>query len=154
MQEQIKANIKACMIAKEMDKLNVMRGVSAALTTEMISEQRMSTGKAVTDPLSDEECVRVIKKLVKQRKDSIDQFVAGGREDLAADEKAELAILETLLPAQMTYEEIVDAVKKVIESLGEIDMSKKGMITGQIIKSIGTNADGSVVKSVIDELLK
>ncbi len=154
MQEQIKANIKACMIAKEMDKLNVMRGVSAALTTEMISEQRMATGKAVTEPLTDEECVKVIKKLVKQRKDSIEQFVTGGREDLAADEKAELAILETLLPAQMTKEEIIDAVKKVIESLGEIDMSKKGMVTGQIIKSIGPNADGSLVKAVIDELLR
>jgi uncharacterized protein YqeY len=114
----------------------------------------MSTGKAVTDPLSDEECARVIKKLIKQRKDSIEQFVAGGREDLAGDEKVELAILETLLPAQMTHDEIVDAVKKVIAGLGEIDMSKKGMITGQIIKAIGTNADGSVVKSVIDELLK
>ncbi len=154
MQEQIKANIKAAMMAKEVERLSVMRGVSAALTTEMISEQRMSTGKAVTDALSDDECARVIKKLIKQRKDSIEQFVAGGREDLAADEKSELAILETLLPAQMTHDEIVDAVKKVIESMGEIDMSKKGMITGQIIKAVGTNADGAVVKTVIDELLK
>lgn len=154
MQEQIKANIKAAMMAKEAERLSVMRGVSAALTTEMISEQRMATGKAVTEPLTDEECVKVIKKLVKQRKDSIEQFVAGGREDLASDEKAELAILETLLPAQMTKEEIIDAVKKVIETLGEIDMSKKGMVTGQIIKAIGNNADGAVVKAVIDELLR
>ncbi len=154
MQEQIKANIKACMMAKEMEKLQVMRGVSAALTTEMVSEQRMATGKAVTEPLTDEECVKVIKKLVKQRKDSIEQFANGGREDLAADEKSELAILETLLPAQMTREQIVEAVKNKIAEMGEIDMSKKGMITGMIIKHVGSDADGSVVKEVIDELLK
>jgi uncharacterized protein YqeY len=154
MQEQIKASIKACMMAKEMEKLQVMRGVSAALTTEMVSEQRMATGKAVTEPLTDEECVKVIKKLVKQRKDSIEQFVNGGREDLADDEKAELAILETLLPAQMTRDQIVEAVKNKIAEMGEIDITKKGMITGMIIKSVGPDADGSVVKEIIDELLK
>lgn len=154
MQEQIKANIKAAMMAKEMEKLQVLRGVSAAFMTEMVSEQRIASGKAPTDALTDDECVKIIKKLIKQRKDSIEQFVAGGREDLASDEKAELIILETLLPAQMSREEIVAAVQKIISEMGEIDMTKKGMITGQIIKAVGSNADGKDVKEVIDELLK
>ena len=159
MQDKIKQEMKAAMIAKDSVRLGVMRGISAALTTEMVSEQRIASGKAPTEMLSDEECLKVVKKLVKQRKDSIEQFVAGGREDLASDEKAELAILETLLPAQMSREELTKAVEAEIEKIkasngGELDMSKKGQITGGIIKALSANADGKDIKEVVDNLLK
>ena len=159
MQDKIKQEMKAAMIAKDSVRLGVMRGISAALTTEMVSEQRIASGKAPTETLSDEECLKVIKKLVKQRKDSIEQFVAGGREDLASDEKAELAILETLLPAQMSREELTKAVETEIEKIkasngGELDMNKKGQITGGIIKALSANADGKDIKEVVDNLLK
>ena len=159
MQDKIKQEMKAAMIAKDSVRLGVMRGISAALTTEMVSEQRIASGKAPTEILSDEECLKVVKKLVKQRKDSIEQFVAGGREDLASDEKAELAILETLLPAQMSHEELTKAVEVEIEKIktangGELDMTKKGQITGAIIKALSANADGKDIKEVVDSLLK
>lgn len=153
-QDSIKAEIKSAMMAKDTVRLGVMRGVSAAFTTEMVSEQRIASGKAPTDPLTDEECLKVIKKLVKQRKDSIEQFITGGREDLATDEKAELAILETLLPAQMTREQLTEAVKGEIAKISEIDMTKKGQIIGGIIKALSANADGKDIKDVAEELLK
>jgi uncharacterized protein YqeY len=146
MQDTIKAQIKAAMIAKDMDKLQVLRLISAAFTNELVSQ-----GRPPTEPLSDEDCMKVIKRMAKQRKDSIEQFSAGGREDLAESEKAELTILETLLPAQMSEEEIETKVKaKLAES--PLDPTKKGQFVGMMMKELGSTADGAVVKSVIDRL--
>ncbi len=147
MQEQIKASIKAAMIAKEMDKLQVLRLISAAFTNELVTQ-----GRPPTDPLSDEDCMKVIKRLAKQRKDSIEQFAQGGREDLAADERAELAIVEAFLPAQMTETEIESRVAAMIAA-SPVDPTKKGQFVGQAMKELGSNADGALVKSVIDRLL-
>jgi uncharacterized protein YqeY len=97
MQDKIKSLIKESMMAKDSVRTGVMRGISAAFTNELVAQ-----GRPPQEPLSDEDCIKIIKRLVKQRKDSIEQFIAGGREDLAADEKAELAILEELLPAQLS----------------------------------------------------
>ncbi len=151
MQENIKAGIKAAMIAKDMDRLNILRLISAAFTNDVVSQ-----GRTPTDPLSDDDAVRVLKKLSKQRKDSIEQFVAGGREDLADAEKAELAIIEGLLPAQMSTEDIEKFVSEKIadaKANSPTDLENKGKFTGQVMKMIGTNADGAVVKEVIEKLL-
>ncbi len=144
MQEQIKAAIKAAMIAKEMDKLQVLRLISAAFTNELVSQ-----GKPPTEKLEDADCLKVIKRLAKQRKDSIEQFTSGGREDLAESEKAELSIIETLLPAQMSEAEIEAAVKAEL-STNPIDNSKKGQFVGIMMKKLGETADGALVKQIID----
>lgn len=148
MQTQIKDAIKAAMIAKDMDKLQVLRLISAAFTNEVVSQ-----GRPPTDPLSDEDAMKVLKKLSNQRKDSIKQFTDGGRPELAESEQAELAIIEGLLPAQMTREEIVAKVTAKIAE-GGFDASKKGPFVGMMMKELGASADGSIVKEVIDELLK
>ncbi|MEZ0209272.1 MAG: GatB/YqeY domain-containing protein [Candidatus Paceibacterota bacterium] len=147
MQDKIKAEIKAAMIAKEMDKLQVLRLISAAFTNELVSQ-----GRPPTEPLSDEDCMKVIKRMAKQRKDSIEQFTAGGREDLALSEKAELAIVEALLPAQMTEKEIEMRVREKLEA-NPIDATKKGMFMGTMMKELGDTADGMMVKAVIDRLV-
>lgn len=147
MQEKIKAEIKAAMIAKDMDRLQVLRLISAAFTNELVTQ-----GRPPTDPLSDEDCMKVIKRLAKQRKDSIEQFTAGGRPDLADSEKAELGIIEALLPAQMSEADIEARVKaKLAEA--PVDPAKKGIFVGQMMKELGDTADGATVKSVIDRLV-
>jgi uncharacterized protein YqeY len=146
MQEQIKASIKQAMIAKDMEKLQVLRLISAAFTNELVAQ-----GHPPTDPLSDEDCMKVIKRLAKQRKDSIEQFTAGGRADLAESEQAELVILEELLPAQMSEVEIEEKVRaRLTES--PLDPTKKGQFVGAMMKELGSNADGALVKAVIDRL--
>lgn len=147
MQDNIKAEIKAAMIAKNMERLQVLRLISAAFTNELVSQ-----GRPPTDPLSDEDCMKVIKRLAKQRKDSIEQFTAGGREDLAESEKAELAVIETLLPAQMSEAEIEQKIKEKLAA-NPIDPTKKGMFIGQMMKELGDTADGAIVKAVIDRLV-
>lgn len=158
MQDNIKAGIKSAMMAKEVDRLQVLRMISAAFTNELVAQ-----GHPPTDPLSDEDAMKVIKKLANQRKDSINQFVAGGREDLAVGERTELAIIETMLPAQMTRDEIINKIKSVIANPegpvaamiidGQVDKSKKGPFMGMMMKSLGSTADGNMVKEVIEEIL-
>ena len=158
MQDNIKAAIKSAMMAKEMDKLQVLRMISAAFTNELVSQ-----GHPPTDPLSDEDAMKVLKRLANQRKDSINQFVSGGREDLAADERAELAIIETMLPAQMSREEIKSKIEAAIANPegpiatmivnGQVDKSKKGPFMGMMMKALGSTADGALVKEMIDEII-
>ena len=148
MQETIKAEIKKAMMEKNMERLGVLRMLSAAFTNELVSMSKMPT-----ETLTDEEALKVIKREVKKRKDSIDQFTNAGRPELAEDETAEMKILEEFLPAQMTREEVVAKVSaKLAES--PVDPTKKGQFMGMMMKELGTNVDGTMVKEVIDELVK
>jgi uncharacterized protein len=147
MQETIKSALKPAMMAKDSVRVGTLRMLMAAFTNELVTQSRPPT-----DPLSDDDCMKVIKRLAKQRKDSIEQFIGAGREELAADEKAELTIIEELLPAQMTEAEIETKVKaKIAES--PVDPTKKGQFVGMMMKELGGTADGAVVKAVIDRLL-
>lgn len=146
MQDKIKAEMKAAMMARQADKLQVMRMISAAFTNELVSQ-----GHPPTDLLSDEDAMKVIKRLANQRKDSITQFIAGGREDLASDEKNELTIIQTLLPAQMSEDEIRSKITAKIAE-GSVDKSKKGPFMGMMMRELGDSADSAMVKAVIDEL--
>lgn len=148
MQETIKAELKKAMMEKNMERVNVIRMLSAAFTNELVT-----LGRVPTDALSDEEVMKVLKREVKKRKDSIDQYTNAGRPELAEDEKAEMVIIEEFLPAQMSKEEIT---KRISEKLAAepIDPSKKGQFVGMMLKELGDTADGMTVKEVIDELVK
>jgi uncharacterized protein YqeY len=146
MQEKIKAEIKPAMIAKDTVRLGTLRMIMAAFTNELVTQ-----GHPPTDPLSDEDCMKVIKRLAKQRKDSIDQFVAGGRPELAEDEKAELAVIESFLPEAMPEAEIEARVAAKLAAT-PLDLTKKGQFIGMMCKELGDTADGAMVKAVIDRL--
>lgn len=147
MHEQIKTKIKASMIAKDALALNVYRGISAAFTSEV-----MAKGKTPQDMLGDDDCMAVLKRLAKQRKDSIEQFEKGGRPELAESEKAELAIIETLLPKNVSKEEIQKVAEAKKAELNVTDKSKAGILTGAVMKELKGMADGSDVKSVVEAL--
>ena len=147
MQETIKQSLKPAMIAKDTVRVGTLRMLMAAFTNELVTQ-----GRPPTDPLSDDDCMKVIKRLAKQRKDSIEQFISGGRPELAEDERAELTVIEEFLPAQMSEADIEAKVKaKIAES--PIDPTKKGQFVGTMMKELGSTADGAVVKAVIDRLL-
>lgn len=148
LQNQIKEQIKDAMRAKEEIKLQTLRGVSSAFTNELVALKRTPQSE-----LSDEEALNVIRRAVKQRKDSIEQFEKGGRADLAENEKAELGILETYLPAQMSKEEVLKIAEAKKNELAITDKSKSGMLMGQLMKELKGKADGDIVKSVVDEIL-
>lgn len=145
--EQIKNGIKEAMMAKDKVRLEVMRGLSTAFMNELVSK-----GKTPQDMLSDEESLTVITRTAKQRRDSIEQFKAGGREDLVAEEQAQLKILEEFLPTLMSKEEVLKIAKEKQNELGITDMTKKGMLMAEIMKILKGKADGSLVKEVVDSL--
>lgn len=144
-QQDIKAEVIAAMKAKDQVKLAVMRALSAAVTNELVAKQRGPDGQ-----LTEDEVMSLIMRSAKQHKDSIEQFTAGGREDLVASEQAELNILMSLLPAQMSREEIVAAVDAKAVELGVTDKTKANMLMGILMKELKGKADGTVVKEVVD----
>lgn len=145
--EQIKSNIKTAMMAKDAVRLEVMRGLSTALMNEAVSK-----GKTPQDLLSDEEALAVIVRTAKQRRDSIAQFQAGGREDLVAEETAQLKVLEEFLPKMMDKSEIEQIANAKKLELGIDDASKKGLLMSSLMKDLKGKADGMMVKEVVDSL--
>lgn len=147
LQQQIKNQIKEAMMAKDTVKLSVLRGISSSITNELVDKGRTPQGE-----LTDEETLAVIRRAVKQRKDSIEQFTTGGREDLAQDEKAELAYLEVYLPTMMSF----DDVKKIVEAkkaeLDITDSKDKGKLMSEIMKDLKGKAEGMDVKNAVDSL--
>ena len=129
MQNQIQEQIKDALRAKDQVRLTTLRGTLAAFTNEAVVK-----GRTPQDKLSDDEAIAVIRRLVKQRKDSIEQFEKGARQDLADIEKAEMKILEEFLPAQMSEEKIREIVLKKKEEMGLIDKSKMGIFMGAVMK--------------------
>lgn len=145
--EDIKSKIKEAMIARDAVRLEVLRGMVTAFTNDLVAK-----GRKPQDFLTDEEALAVITRLSKQRKDSIEQYTKGGREDLVAEEKAQLAIIETFLPQLMEREEIEQIAKAKKVELGITDASKKGIFMASIMKDLKGKADGALVKEVVDSL--
>jgi uncharacterized protein YqeY len=109
-----------------------------------------------TEFIPDDKALALIKRSVKQHKDSIDQFEKGGRTDLVSKEKAELIILESFMPAMMGYEEVKIVVRTRIDALrsqGNFDPKATGKIVGMLIKELAGKADGVFVKKAVDELI-
>jgi hypothetical protein len=159
MHEKIKNQIKDAMRAKDTVRLEVLRGLSALFTNELLKKDvKKSAGKSksVLAPilLPDDEVTVIIRKSVKQRKDSIEQFGKGGRKDLVKKEQAELVILESFLAKMMGQEEIEKFIQKKIKTdkIVKIDKAKIGQFIGQIMKELKGKADGSDVKAVVEKL--
>ncbi|MFA5931925.1 MAG: GatB/YqeY domain-containing protein [Candidatus Paceibacterota bacterium] len=145
--EKIKNGIKEMMMAKDALRLKAFRAMSAAFTNELVAKN-----KKPQEMLTDEEALAVITKLAKQRKDSIEQFKKGGREDLVKEESDELAIFETYLPKLMDKNEVEKIAQIKKNELDITDATKKGMLMAALMKDLKGKADGTTVKEVVDAL--
>lgn len=145
----IQNQIPEAMRAKDQVRLTTLRGVLAAFTNEAVALKRKPQ-----DKLSDAEAITVIRRLVKQRKDSMEQFEKAGRKDLVENEAAELKILEEFLPAQMSEEKIREIILKKKEEMGITDKSKMGIFMGAVMKETAGQADGILVKKIVEEILE
>jgi len=149
--ENIKNQIKEALRAKDTIRLETLRGLNALAMNELLS------GAVTNEFLADDRMLALVKRSVKQRKDSIDQFGKGGRQDLVAKEQTELSILESFMPTMMTREEIRIIVRQRIDALksaGNFDPKAGGKITGMMMKELSGKADGADVKAVVDELME
>lgn len=147
LQTTIKDGIKDAMKNKDMARLTVLRGLSSAFMNEAVSLNLGPQGE-----LTDEQVIAVLMREAKRRKDSIQQYTEGGREDLAADEKTELAVIEEYLPAMMSVDEIRPIAEAKKAELVIDDKTKAGMLTGAIMKDLKGRANGDDVKAVVESL--
>ncbi len=145
--EDIKKKIPDAMRARDAITLSVLRGMVAAFTNELVAQKRPPQ-----EMLSDEETLAVIKRQVKQRKESIEQFKKGNRDDLVQKESAELAILETYLPATMSMEEIERLARAKKDELGITQKSDSGKLMAALMKDLKGKADGGDVKTAGEKL--
>ena len=143
----IREKMKQAMRDKDQAALDTYRGTLSAFTNELVA-----AGKTPQDEVTDEMALKVIQKIIKQRKDSISQFEAGGRADLAADEKAQLSYLEVFQPAQMAEADIRAIAETKKAELNVTDKAKAGILTGAVMKEVAGRADGQVVKQIVESL--
>lgn len=148
MHETLKAGIPDALRAKDEVRLRTLRSLVTAMTNEVVAKKRKPD-----EFLTDEEALAVIKRAANQRKDSIEQFTAAGRTELAVPETEELAILEALLPEQMSRSEIEVIAKAKMAEMGVTDKKDAGKFMGSLMQELKGKADGGDVKAVIDSLL-
>lgn len=144
---QMREQLKDAMRAKDQVRVDTLRGALAAFTNELVAK-----GRKPTDELSDDEVLTVLKRLAKQRKDSMEQFTKGGRPELAAKEEVELKIIEAYLPQMASREEIEKVARAKKEELGVSDAAGMGKLMGAVIKEFAGRADGGDVKAVVQNL--
>lgn len=146
--KEIKEALPEIMKSKDPVKLRTVRSILTALTNEALAQ-----GGTPQTLLEEPETNAVIKRLAKQRKDSIEQYTAANRPELAKPEEEELAVLESYLPRMMTQDEIRAVATAKQAELGIEDKSKMGILIGAVMKETAGQADGGDVKTVVENLL-
>ncbi|RYC51052.1 GatB/YqeY domain-containing protein [Flagellimonas olearia] len=142
LQEKVMTEMKAAMKAKDTVALESLRAIKSAILLA-------KTDKGAGSELSEEEEVKLVQKLVKQRKDSAAIFQEQGREDLAGPELAQVAIIERFLPEQLTEEEIEKVVVQTIDSVGASGMQDMGKVMGIVSKELAGQADGKTISNIV-----
>jgi uncharacterized protein len=145
--ERIDADLKDAMRAKDAAKLGVLRMLKSAMKYAAI-EKSGADGQ-----LDDAEAMQVIRKQVKQRQDSIEGFEKGGRTELAAKEKDELAVLSAYLPQQMSAEELATAVRETIAEVGATSRAQMGAVMKALQTKIAGRADGKTLSQEVQRQL-
>lgn len=144
LQETIDADIKEAMKAGAKEKVSALRMLLSALKNRQIEKRR---------PLTDEEVAETVRSQIKQRKDSIEQFSQGGRQDLVDKETAEVAFLEVYLPRQLSREEIEKAVREVVEQTGAQGAKDMGKVMKALLPVLAGRADNKLVSELVKNAL-
>lgn len=144
LKEELSTDMKDAMRAGDKLRLSTIRFLLSELKNAEIAKG---------EELSDEEAVEVVQRQIKRRRESIEQYKKGGREDLAEKELAEAAILEEYLPEQLTDEEIIAVIKEAISQTGASSKKEMGKVMGAVMPKVKGKADGARVSRLASELL-
>lgn len=147
--DRVNEDLKAAMKAKDKVRLRTLRSLRSALTNKEI-EQREEGTETV---LSDQDELAVVRKQVKQRKDSVEQYREAGRDDLVQKEEEEIDVLEEYLPAQMSDDELADHLDSIIEDVGATSMEDMGPVMGRAMNELRGRVDGNRVREMVQDRL-
>jgi uncharacterized protein YqeY len=146
LEQKIMSDLKAAMLAKNEAALRSLRAIKAAILLAKTSE-------GASGELSGEDETRLLQKLVKQRKDSLEIFTQQNRADLAKKEEEEIAVIEKFLPAQMSGDELKNAIQQIISETGASSPADMGKVMGAATKQLAGKADGKSISTMVKELL-
>jgi uncharacterized protein YqeY len=146
LEERVAQDLKAAMKAKDDAAKRGIRAIKQAI----LLAKTDGSGEAITE----EKEIKMLQKLVKQRRESIEIFDKQGREDLSVVEREELAIIEKYLPKQMSEDEITATVQAIIERVGASSMRDMGKVMGTATKEFAGKADGKVISQIVKKLLQ
>lgn len=146
LEEKINQDIKQAMLAREKDKLEALRAVKTALLVA-------KTEKGAASEMTEEAEIKLLQRLVKQRKESAAIYEEQNRSELAERELFEAKIIEVYLPKQITDEELTQYVKKIIEEVGAKSMADMGKVMGKASKELAGKADGKAISDKVKVLL-
>ena len=144
--DQVSNDIKSAMLAKDKVRLEVLRGIKKEFL-------EAKTAKGADGELTDDMAMKILAKMVKQRKESAQIYTEQNRPDLAEPELAEAAVIETYLPKQMTEEELTEALKAIIAQVGATTPQEMGKVMGVATKQLAGRADGRAISAKVKELL-
>lgn len=145
LKEQLTNDMKEAMKNHDKDRLAVIRMVRGAIRQQEIDGQK---------ELGDEDVIAVLSKEVKMRKDSMEEFKKGGREDLVEKTQAEIDVLMPYLPAQLSEEEVRELVKAVVEQTGAATPKDMGKVMGALMPKVKGRADGKLVNTIVRSFLQ
>ncbi|WP_295674642.1 GatB/YqeY domain-containing protein [uncultured Mucilaginibacter sp.] len=143
---QVDQDIKQAMLAKQPDRLRGLRAIKSALLLAR-------TEKGAAEELTEEAEIKVLQKLIKQRKESADIYKAQNREDLYEIEMEEMRVIEPYLPKQMSTEEVEVFLKGLISRVGAVSVKDMGKVMGAANKELAGKADGRTISEVVKKLL-
>ena len=146
LEEKIMTDLKAAMLAKDEVSLRSLRAIKAAIIIAKTSE-------GAGGVLKEEDEIKMLQKLVKQRKDSLEIFEKQNREDLAQKEREEIAVIEKFLPKQISPEELKEIISGIVKESGAASAADMGKIMGLANKQLAGKADGKTIAAIVKELL-
>ena len=146
LEQKIMGELKTAMLAKDEKGLRSLRAVKAAILLAKTSE-------GANGELKEEDEIKLLQKLVKQRKDSLEIFTQQNREDLAQKEKEEIEVIEKFLPKQMSADELKTELKQIIAEVGASSPADMGKVMGAASKKFAGKADGKTISAIVKEIL-
>jgi uncharacterized protein YqeY len=146
LEEKVMADLKTAMLAKDEKSLRSLRAIKAAIIN-------LKTSEGFSGVIKDDDETKLLQKLVKQRKESLEIYEKQNRNDLAEKEKEEIGVIEKFLPKQMSEEELKEVIASIIKETGATSQADMGKVMGIANKQLGGKADGKTIAAIVKEIL-
>jgi uncharacterized protein YqeY len=146
LEEKVMTDLKTAMLAKDEKSLRSLRAIKAAIIN-------LKTSEGFSGVIKDDDETKLLQKLVKQRKESLEIYEKQNRNDLAEKEKEEIGVIEKFLPKQMSEEELKEVIASIIKETGATSQADMGKVMGIANKQLGGKADGKTIAAIVKEIL-
>lgn len=146
LEQKINDDIKAAMLARDKKKLDALRAIKSAILLA-------KTDKGSSGSIADDAEMKILQRLVKQRKDSAELYTAQGRNDLAEEEFVQLKVIEKYLPEQLSEAEVTNTIEKIIAETGATSMKDMGKVMGMASSALAGKTDNKIIAEIVKKLL-